>query len=446
MGIAARTLAGVLALVLMTSVSVGQPAAQGEDSWLAIVSAETTPVYCGRNVAFYTLGTLSKDDAVVVRRVQQIVPSSEWATVEVAGRFDGLVMTSDVQVNEAGEAVTVGTARIYYIKAGSTKVVADSWRGFDIGDGVRLGRVKERLASADGGEFLRVALPAGSVAYVPATALREATEAERAAWEAAQAAGAVEEVVEEESVEEVTEPEVEEPVVEEETVEESAPEVVEEEVVTEETVEGMGEDVEPAGDAQAETPVETAEETDESNESELTPERALPVLSDLEAAYEAMKAVPLLEAEIGPLMDEYVRLRDAESASSVDRRIAEIRVEMLEVRLEAQASRGRIEAALAEARGEATEAERVARLGPVREVSARGVVARSAVYDGEGLPLLYRLHEPNTGRTILYLEPMRGSDLGSWVGKEVVASGTVNREAGLSVTVVQPQQIVAAGP
>lgn len=161
----------------------------------------------------------------------------------------------------------------------------------------------------------------------------------------------------------------------------------------------------------------------------------------LDAAYDAMSAEPLEKAEITPLMEEYKALLatvpDEENTRSV-RDYINARIMLLELR-------GELQKTLADLRTlETSHKDATQRLESASQMALRGVeysltgrLERSALYDGERLPLRYRLEVPGDSlRTLLaYVEAPKGQNLDLLIGKTVTvqAKDRIDPKGGLNV-------------
>ncbi len=80
-------------------------------------------------------------------------------------------------------------------------------------------------------------------------------------------------------------------------------------------------------------------------------------------------------------------------------------------------------------------------LQSVGAYDAVGRLMASTIYDGRGLPRLYRLQDPATGRTIAYLRPDPRMNVTSMLGQVVGVTGSTNADPGLNVRILSPDRI-----
>ena len=60
---------------------------------------------------------------------------------------------------------------------------------------------------------------------------------------------------------------------------------------------------------------------------------------------------------------------------------------------------------------------------------------------GGAMPLLYRVQDTTTGRTLAYLRPDAGFELGPMLGQLVGIIGDMTRDEALQVNLLQPRRI-----
>ena len=65
----------------------------------------------------------------------------------------------------------------------------------------------------------------------------------------------------------------------------------------------------------------------------------------------------------------------------------------------------------------------------------------STVYDGKGLPLLFRVTDPATGQSVAYIAPKDPNTLTTMLGLMVGVRGTKRYEQGLKLDVIDPGSI-----
>ena len=78
--------------------------------------------------------------------------------------------------------------------------------------------------------------------------------------------------------------------------------------------------------------------------------------------------------------------------------------------------------------------------------SAIGRLNASSVYDGSRLPRLFRLRDPETGRTIVYLKESERFNLPGMLGELIGIVGNKSYDGGLQITIIAPQRIEVLTP
>jgi hypothetical protein len=183
---------------------------------------------------------------------------------------------------------------------------------------------------------------------------------------------------------------------------------------------------------------------------ELAPEPAS--IEDLEQALTAARRLPktALDEALDELHAEYTRTLHAEEAKGQDERILEAlrrRVAWLDLRIETRNQRRALDAALAQASSREIEISQSVRTWQSsRSYSMVGRLAPSAVYDGQRLPLMYRVQsiDPLTGpRTIGYVRPGEGQRFDDRLGQIVGIIGSTTDDDALSLRIIRPERVDA---
>lgn len=137
--------------------------------------------------------------------------------------------------------------------------------------------------------------------------------------------------------------------------------------------------------------------------------------ADLNRAFEEVMRQPTEGAEYGPLISEFQRLIETlpdEPASESIRAASRGRIEALRLRADLQESMQRMSEALASAdQGSQRVQESAQTLDANPVYKFVGRLASSTVYNGQRLPLLFRVQAVDSGRTIAYLTPDPDLDL-----------------------------------
>ena len=171
-------------------------------------------------------------------------------------------------------------------------------------------------------------------------------------------------------------------------------------------------------------------------------------LDELDEAYERVVAESGENPEYGTLVTEYRRhmdnLRDEPGADRT-REYIETRIGLLEIAKELADGEAELAALSAQAEQAGDQAAQLAqRVMATREFDLVGRLVSSSVYDGQRLPLLYRLVsvEGRVGRTVAYLTAEQGLGMDGKLGAVVGVRGEgAPGEVGL-VRVIRPDEVV----
>ncbi|MEL7472582.1 MAG: hypothetical protein AAGK04_04630 [Planctomycetota bacterium] len=181
-----------------------------------------------------------------------------------------------------------------------------------------------------------------------------------------------------------------------------------------------------------------------------------PTLAELEQSFMALQGQPVETTVVTPLLEAYRDMLGRLSDSPADRRRAERighRIQLLELR---EDFRDRLLALRDTRENPSTglDAPRIAADIPATpapttraiptdiRISVRGQLAPSLIYNGQGLPLLYRLIAPEVdgssagARTLAYLEPDAAAGLASSLGSIVEVEGVARLAQGSQVRVI----------
>lgn len=164
--------------------------------------------------------------------------------------------------------------------------------------------------------------------------------------------------------------------------------------------------------------------------------------ADLEAQWEAVRTQPEAAAEIDALRGRYMELARTAPARSAMAQMATTRAEQLALLGEAQ--RGAQE--LAALRGQLSERSQamyqiILDIQRRSDYTAVGILNASVVYDGQRLPQLYRITDPQTSQTIAYVLPNETLPMGTMVGTLVGVKGGKEFDSALNINVISPQVI-----
>ena len=171
----------------------------------------------------------------------------------------------------------------------------------------------------------------------------------------------------------------------------------------------------------------------------------------LEAEFADISSKKIDEQPIEQLMASYQKLIASNELPESMKRIADYRVKMLGVRNEAKKE---YEKALAEQqmlaeKRKAADAEREELAETIKKTdvtlyAAVGTLQTSSWQNGNGL--LYRLTDPATGRTVVYIRATDASKYGAMIGKFIGVKGEITSESALSMKVLVPTDAKEVDP
>ena len=183
----------------------------------------------------------------------------------------------------------------------------------------------------------------------------------------------------------------------------------------------------------------TVETRTETRTTRTVPLSKRATLDELERQFQAVRAQPQAEAEFDALRAKYEELAATTTGSGGMKGLADARAQQLSMMSQVQ----REVQLLERTRSATTEnkkgiAELILNIQRRADYTAIGILNASAVYDGERLPLLYRICDPMTGATIAYVEPNPDIALATMLGTLVGVKGGKSTDPALHVTVISP--------
>jgi hypothetical protein len=174
----------------------------------------------------------------------------------------------------------------------------------------------------------------------------------------------------------------------------------------------------------------------------------LPSLEALSAAFDAVRRQGTLEAEVDELVAAFERVLantpDTEDDAST-RVWLQQRLTLLDIRKQLQQSLQDVAEAQARlAKGNEQNSEAMSQLRASAIYDYVGKLEKSAVYNGNRLPLMYRLVSVGEGtpRTLGYIEPKDGLDLDRKLGVLVGVSGGGTKRADLRLSTIDATNVV----
>ncbi|MHC4220482.1 MAG: SH3 domain-containing protein [Planctomycetota bacterium] len=411
----------------------GPAAAQSAEpsSYLAALTADDF-VRAGADSRYYPFGRVRTGDVVKV-----IGEKAGWARVATQGpafkEFFGYIKYPRTEIvrfrvtDDGKSGTTTGPTDLFAPNLDARYDPRSSWKPTASLPANRTLTVVE-TAAYEHDLVHKVMLPAEAEGWIALSHLRPATPAEIATWEAALARART-----------VPPPAVTTP-------------AIPQQVAATETQAPLGRvtpnqgaaiepDVQPvpAGEAVAEPPAPARPQAPRlSAEARL----AQIMLEDLEAAYARLVTEPIETAEVDPLRGLYLDLAARHTDSRPIAQYASTRARQLELWAEVQQRKIELAVIRERARQTTLDAEE-ARLSleSMQRYTAAGRLEASIIYDGKNLPKLFRIRNPETGRTLGYVQPVEQFDFASMLGQRVGVVGERSYNGGLRLTLIKPQRI-----
>jgi hypothetical protein len=174
--------------------------------------------------------------------------------------------------------------------------------------------------------------------------------------------------------------------------------------------------------------------------------RSKPTIAGLEAAFNAVLKLPIVDGEFNELIAEFERAINELPSDEVRTKTAlGQRLELLRIRADLQAQRRQIMADQEAVSGDKTIVEqRIADFDRARQYVVVGRLSASTIYDGTRLPLMYRVQTVGgtvSGRTLGYVRPQEGVDPERYIGAIVGIVGEANLDPALRLNIVTPTRI-----
>jgi len=161
--------------------------------------------------------------------------------------------------------------------------------------------------------------------------------------------------------------------------------------------------------------------------------------SDVDAVWKRVSREPVENAELEQLRERFLALAEDAATPRSEAIAATRRAEQIGLRVEVQRSLLEIAALKAKTNADIRGVADLELAMRTRQPwDAVGRLNASSVYNGERLPLLYRLQDQGTGQTIAYLLPTQEFDLPSMLGLLVGVKGPIRYDESLRLNLVQP--------
>ena len=163
---------------------------------------------------------------------------------------------------------------------------------------------------------------------------------------------------------------------------------------------------------------------------------------DIDAVWQRVAKEPVETAELEQLRERFLALSEDPSTPRSESIAATRRAEQIAGRIDVQKGRHEIAARRqkANASGDGVANHELA-MKTRQPWDAVGRLNASSVYNGERLPLLYRLQDQGTGQTIAYILPTPEFDLPSMLGLLIGVKGPMRYDESLRLNTIAPTQI-----
>jgi uncharacterized protein YgiM (DUF1202 family) len=177
-------------------------------------------------------------------------------------------------------------------------------------------------------------------------------------------------------------------------------------------------------------------------EAEIAAEKCRASYKDLEASFEKVRGEPTTSAEIGPMRERYAALMAEVHCPTDVKSMAAARVKQLELLAEAQQLEQEVAKAMASRDRNKERYEKMKLAMEARaDYTAVGVLNASTVYNGNRLPLLFRVTDPAAGQTVAYVAPKDANKLSTMLGTLVGIRGTKRYDEALKLNIIDPGSI-----
>jgi len=164
--------------------------------------------------------------------------------------------------------------------------------------------------------------------------------------------------------------------------------------------------------------------------------------NDIDAVWKRVAKEPVETAELEQLRERFLALAESADTPRSEAIASTRRAEQIAMRIDVQ--KGLLEIAALRQKANAS-MDGVANLELAMKTrqpwDAVGRLNASSIYNGERLPLLYRLQDQGTGQTIAYILPTPEFDLPSMLGLLIGVKGPIRYDDSLRLNTIAPTQI-----
>ena len=166
-------------------------------------------------------------------------------------------------------------------------------------------------------------------------------------------------------------------------------------------------------------------------------------LDALEALVSATTIRRLDKGAAQRLIEAYTQIAEEEVEAHPDlANLARFRVDQIRLASALNADQDRIKGLAAQVSQSSDDLGAEARsLVTITDYVIQGRLAVSLIFDGQNKPIMYRIEDPLSGRSLAYLEPSASLDLSSLLGQRIGVVGRMEFDQEWHVTVVDPERV-----
>lgn len=458
-----ETLAAAFATLLMILTSA--PTLAQDAPFIGIVTKKEVDIRSGTSKAYYAVGSLKKGDMV---RVEKTLFNKTWYQIRVPKGVHSYVSKVFINAQGDGKTGTVNTDRTAY-KAASLRGPGESYREQGL-------LAKDDIVTilAEEGNYYKIESPKDTFVFIPTGTLRQATaeDLEAAtdetkttdapkATDQAQATDKPETPVEPVKTIQPVKPvapsdtaktvdPVDPVTLEEREADNPAPAEPSKNIDEPKTRDDSQANDNPKPTGASAKPVSPASVLTDGWPKAPSVEVKTPARSEALQALE-MKvlpyfSLPIEEQPLGKMAEAYQTIR-SKGLSNLDQQIVDVRLRVIKKRQQIANTMERAKQARKK-----TEAHTVIPkkedLKPLPDrFTAVGTLVPSTVYDGDSLPLLYRIVDASpAARTLAYVAPNEDLDIGVMLNQLVGIVGQTRYDRTLKLNIIEIQRAVMLEP
>lgn len=171
-----------------------------------------------------------------------------------------------------------------------------------------------------------------------------------------------------------------------------------------------------------------------------------PMVEAAEMRLSAVSELPLIDQPIDELIAAYQRLNDDPGLSRRDRNLIMMRIKQLENRKRLAATLRSVSAFRSDLKRRPENASETFEVQMKSGYAAVGRLLASIVYNGETLPVMYRVVDPGTYRTLAYVRPATKAQATRLLGRIVGVVGRSRYDRALKALVVEVDRLELLEP